>query len=85
MYGQLGEDGRFRGIAGDSYILLVSWDADGVVSSQSVHQYGSATLDEASPHFADQAPLFVNRELKSVWLDETAVRVHTAREYRPGE
>lgn len=85
VYGELGEDGRFHGIAGDSYILLVSWDADGLVSSRSVHQYGSATLDEASPHFADQAPLFVNRELKSVWLDETAVRIHMVREYRPGE
>jgi len=84
VYGDLGKDGRFHGIAGDSYILLVQWDADGMVSSQSIHQYGSATLDETSPHYADQAPLFVNRELKPVWLDEADIRAHLEREYQPG-
>ncbi|MCA9874715.1 MAG: penicillin acylase family protein, partial [Anaerolineales bacterium] len=85
VYGELGEDGRFQGIAGDSYIMLVSWDAAGQVSSQSIHQFGSATLDDTSPHYADQAPLFVNRELKPVWLDEADIRAHLEREYRPGE
>lgn len=85
VYGELEDGGRFRGIAGDSYILLVRWDAAGKVSSQSIHQYGSATLDETSPHYDDQAPLFVNRELKPVWLDEAEIRVHLEREYRPGE
>jgi len=85
VYGELEENGRFRGIAGDSYIMLISWDADGTVSSQSIHQYGSATLDETSPHYDDQAPLFVNRELKPVWLDEADIRANLEREYRPGE
>jgi len=85
VYGELGEDGRFHGIAGDSYILLVSWDANGQVSSQSIHQFGSATLDETSPHYADQAPLFVRRELKPVWMDEATIRANLERAYRPGE
>ena len=85
VYGELEENGRFRGIAGDSYIMLVSWDEDGKLSSQSIHQYGSATLDVSSPHYDDQAPLFVNRELKPVWLDEADIRAHLEREYRPGE
>ena len=83
--GDLQEDGRIRGTVGDSYILLVTWDRDGKVSSQSVHQYGSATLDPDSPHYADQARLFVKRHLKPVWMSEAQIRANLAKEYRPGE
>ncbi len=84
IYGRLEDDGRLRGVAGDSYVMLVAWDADGTVRSHSIHQYGSATLDETSTHYADQSPLFVRRELKPVWLDEADIRAHLDREYRPG-
>jgi acyl-homoserine lactone acylase PvdQ len=77
--------GRITGTTGDSYILMVTWDADGEVHSRSIHQYGSATLDEQSPHYADQTPLFVQCKLKPVWLDEADIRAHLEREYRPGE
>ncbi len=70
---------------GDSYILLVTWDRNGKVHSRSIHQFGSATLDESSPHYADQAPLFAARKLKDVWLDEVELRKHLEAEYRPGE
>jgi len=53
--------------------------------SGSIHQYGSATLDESSPHYADQATLFVNRQVKPVWLDEVDIRATSGDEYRPGE
>ena len=76
IYGELQEDGRFRGIAGDSYVMLVMWDADGRLTSQSIHQYGSATSRPDSPHYADQAPLFAQRRLKPVWLDEADIRAH---------
>ncbi len=85
IYGEFAEDGRLSGIAGDTYIMLVTWDADGNVSSQSVHQFGSATLDEGSPHFDDQAPLFAARQLRPVWLDEADIRANLSRAYRPGE
>jgi hypothetical protein len=29
--------------------------------------------------------MFVNRQLKPVWLDEAEIRTHLEREYRPGE
>ncbi|TAL31968.1 MAG: acylase [Spirochaetes bacterium] len=83
--GDTRKDGRFRGKVGDSYVLLVAWDADGRVRSQSIHVYGSATLDENSPHYADQAPLFAKRELKPAWRTEADIRAHLEREYRPGE
>jgi penicillin amidase/acyl-homoserine-lactone acylase len=81
---QLG-DGRLKGKQGDSLVILVTWDKNGEVHSRSIHQYGSATLDEASPHYADQAPLFASRQLKPVWLDEVDIRAHLEKEYRPGE
>lgn len=86
VYGELeASSGRLLGQAGDSYVLMVAWDAAGEVHSESLHQFGSATLDPASPHYADQAPLFARRQLKPVWLDEAEIRQHLEREYRPGD
>jgi penicillin amidase/acyl-homoserine-lactone acylase len=85
IYGELQEDGRFKGFQGDCYVLLANWDAQGNVESYSIHQYGSATLDARSPHYADQAPLFAEGRLKPVWYDEVDIRAHLEREYRPGE
>ena len=84
VYGRPGQDGRIAGVAGDSYILLVEWDAQGRVSSRSIQPYGSATLDARSAHYADQAPLFAAGRLKPVWMDEAEIRAHLEREYRPG-
>jgi penicillin amidase/acyl-homoserine-lactone acylase len=84
-YGSLQDDGRLKITDGDSYVLLVIWDKDGNVSSMSVHQFGSNTLHEDSPHYADQAPLMANRQLKPVWFDEAEIRKHLEREYVPGE
>ncbi len=85
VYGQLQDDGRLHGFVGDSYVMLVQWGADGRLTSQSIHQFGSATSHPESPHYADQAPLFANRQLKPVWLTEADIRAHLEREYRPGE
>jgi len=84
-YGALQEDGRLKITDGDSYVLLVIWDKDGNVHSMSVHQFGSSTLHEDSPHYADQSPLMANRQLKPVWFDEEDIRQHLEREYVPGE
>ena len=84
IYGSL-KNGRLIGNDGDSYILIATWDKDGKVSSRSIHQFGSATLDEKSKHYADQLPLFVDCKLKTVWMDEAEIRAHLEREYRPGE
>jgi len=64
----LDEDGRIRAVAGDTSIMIVEWSAEGVLSSDIIHQYGSATIDNASPHFDDQAPLFVREEWRSIEL-----------------
>ncbi|HOZ47701.1 MAG TPA: acylase [Candidatus Hydrogenedentes bacterium] len=86
VYGEgPGEDGCLVGMAGDCYILIAEWDQDGKVFSESIHQYGAATKDKNSSHYADQAPLFAACKLKPVWLDEADIRAHLEREYRPGD
>jgi penicillin amidase/acyl-homoserine-lactone acylase len=85
VYGTPDGKGHLLGYTGDSYVLLVCWDAQGRVSAQSIHQYGSATQDEKSPHYSDQSPWFARRELKPVWMEEADIRTHLSREYRPGD
>lgn len=81
----LQEDGRFMGVNGDCYFLMAEWDKDGNVRSEAIHQFGAATVDEESPHYADQAPLFAEETMRPTLLSEEAVRAHLEREYRPGE
>ncbi len=85
VYGNPDGKGHLLGHTGDSYVLLVNWDKAGRVRSHSIHVYGSATANQTSKHYADQAPLFVARKLKPVWMDEKEIRAHLEREYRPGE
>ena len=85
VYGHLAADGRVEATAGDCYVLQVEWGPEGRVHSRSIHQFGSATLDPASPHYADQAPLFARTALKPLWFDEADLRAHVRREYRPGQ
>ena len=84
VYGHETEDGRLAGWAGDCYVLIVAWRPDGTLESHSIHQFGSATLDASSKHYADQAPLFVQRQLKPVWFNESDIRANLSRAYRPG-
>ncbi len=74
-----------RAVAGDCYVLMVTWLPDGSMHSNAIHQYGSATMNEDSPHYADQAPLFAARELRPVWFDYEDLKANTQVEYTPGE
>lgn len=84
-YAALDEDDRMLAYVGDSFVMLIAWRPDGSLESYSIHQYGSATQDESSPHYNDQSPLFTQMALKPVWLDEADIRANLEREYRPGE
>ena len=81
----LGADGRFAAQTGDTLILFSSWDAAGAQTIETIHQFGSATLDASSPHYADQLPLFVKEQTKRVPLTEAELLAGGAKTYRPGE
>jgi penicillin amidase/acyl-homoserine-lactone acylase len=85
IYARTASDGRREAIAGDSYILHVEWDREGGVHSRSIHNFGSATLDRRSRHYADQAAHFARGALKPVHLDEPDLLAHVTRQYRPGQ
>jgi acyl-homoserine-lactone acylase len=76
-------DGRLAVRHGDSFIMFVAWDRQGRVSSQSIQPFGAATTRPDSPHYADQAPLFVRHRLKPVWFDPVQLKGHIERLYRP--
>jgi penicillin amidase/acyl-homoserine-lactone acylase len=85
VYGAAEPDGTLSAEAGDTFIMFVTWDRDGHLSSQSIHQFGAATLDAASPHYADQTPLFVAMKTKPVLFTEAELEGHVEADYRPGE
>jgi acyl-homoserine-lactone acylase len=81
-------DAVLEAIAGDSYMSVITFDADGTVRSRAIHQAGSATLDESSPHHADQAERFATRQLREVpftreQLAEASIVTYPAGEPRP--
>ncbi len=74
-----------EGRAGDSYILLVKWDKNGKVSSKALHQFGSATQNENSPHYADQSYLFVEQKMRDVHWEFENLQKHVTKQYTPGQ
>lgn len=78
------KDGPLAAIAGDSYILYADWNEEGAAEFQSIHQYGAATLDEASAHYADQAPLFAAEAFKAPPMALEDLLKEATRDYRPG-
>jgi len=65
--------------------MFVTWDRKGVLSSDSIHQFGSATQDAASPHYADQTPLFAAMKTRPVLFTEAQLKGQIREDYRPGQ
>jgi acyl-homoserine-lactone acylase len=84
VYGEPQPDGTLAAVAGDTFVMFVTWDKAGNLSSESIHQFGSATLDRNSPHYADQAPLFVAMKTKAVLFTQEQLVGHVEANYRPG-
>ena len=76
-------DGKMRVRHGDSFIMLVRWDKDGGVISQSIQPYGEATTRPGSPHYTDQMKLFVAGKYKPVYFEWADAVKNAKRRYRP--
>jgi len=76
-------DGKMRVRHGDSYIMLMRWDKDGKVQSESIQPYGSATTRPESPHYTDQMKLFVAGGYKPVHFEWADAVTNAKRRYRP--
>jgi penicillin amidase/acyl-homoserine-lactone acylase len=78
------EDGAMASDGGDSYILYAEWKGEGPPLIRTIHQFGSATLDDDSPHYADQAPFFASKDWKSPPMTLDTLLAEATRDYRPG-
>ena len=86
IYGMgMEKNGYLTNVAGDGLYYQVSWDAQGDLKVRGVHQYGAATLDENSPHYADQAEDYANELLHDPLFDDARRQSKIERRYRPGE
>ncbi|MEM1397843.1 MAG: penicillin acylase family protein, partial [Pseudomonadota bacterium] len=75
-------EGPLTASFGDTYVMSIGWDADGQQSIKTIHQFGSATLDETSPHYADQAKLFAKKNWKVPAMDRDALMSVATRTYK---
>lgn len=82
--GDLAADKYRSGRAGDTYVLIADWAPDGTYTLDTIHQYGVATLDASSPHYADQAPLFAEEKYKRPPMELGELLKQATRDYRVG-
>ncbi len=75
------DDGRLSVKHGDSFIQFVEWAPGKRVSSQSIQPFGAATTRPRSPHYTDQAALFVQHRLKPVRFWRQDVLANAERRY----
>jgi acyl-homoserine-lactone acylase len=71
-------DRRWKAVAGESYGLGVEFQD--VPVAYSVLPY-SQSARASSPHFNDQAKLFVDGQYKRLWFAESDIAAHTERSY----
>ncbi|HVY90057.1 MAG TPA: penicillin acylase family protein [Hyphomonadaceae bacterium] len=83
--GDLKKDKYLHGTAGDTFVLIADWAPDGTYKLVDIHQFGSATVDASSPHYADQSPIFAAGQFKEPPMTLDAVLKEATRDYRPGK
>ena len=62
---------------------MVDWDSEGNLTAESIHQFGTATIDESSLHYSDQAILFANQEMKPSWIELDSIKKYLVKSYNP--
>ena len=78
IYGEIQRDSTLKAVAGDGLITYVEWDINGDLSTESIHQYGSATQDKESVHYSDQINLFSEESLKMTFFKSDQLKLNTS-------
>jgi acyl-homoserine-lactone acylase len=69
-------DGRFRSIAGDTFVAAVEFGPEGA-TARVLLSYGNAT-QPGSPHVGDQLTLLARQELRPAWRTRAELQGHVA-------
>jgi acyl-homoserine-lactone acylase len=74
--------GKYFGYVGDSYTMLVEYDANGPARIETLHNYGSSARPD-SPHYTDQMQLFSKQQTKTMTMDWEEIVKSAERVYKP--
>jgi acyl-homoserine-lactone acylase len=76
-------DGKFEGIMGDTYTMIVEYGKNGPIRIESLVNFGSSAHPE-SKHFDDQLQLWIKQQTKSMTFDKEEILKSKERIYHPG-
>lgn len=82
MYTKPYKDGKFKSVLGESFILFATYGQEGVEKIEAINCFGSSAR-ENSPHYTDQMQMFVDQELRDVYLDKDENLKRATQAYRP--
>ena len=66
---------------GDCYFQFVEWSPDGILTSESIHQYGSNNNNPESQFYNNQSKLFSNKKMKPTYMDLSDIKNNLSRSY----
>lgn len=76
-------DGKFEGIMGDTYTMIVEYEKNGPVRIESLVNFGSSSHPE-SKHFDDQLQLWIQQKTKTMTFDKEEILKNAEKIYHPG-
>lgn len=83
MYSAEQKDGRFKVIAGESYIELVRFPKGSDPVIESINCYGASSHPQ-NAHYNDQLKMFVRKETRRMYFDWIEVTKRAISVYNPG-